>query len=86
MQMKEKGRDPTHSYDKSLIPTDNSKKQSAKKKSHQKLLLYTTIADRLRTDSWRNDSYATGVVKPVYGMPTFLPTNRKSFVIKRTHI
>ena len=26
---------------------------------------YTTIADRL---SWRNDTYPTGVVKPVYGV------------------
>ena len=32
---------------------------------------YTTIADRLRTVSWSNDSYQTGAVKPVYGIPTF---------------
>ena len=32
---------------------------------------YTTIADRLRTVSWGNDSHPTGVVKPVYGIPTF---------------
>ena len=31
---------------------------------------YTTIADRLRTVSWDNDSHPTGVVKPVYGIPT----------------
>ena len=40
---------------------------------------YTTIADRLRKVSWGKDSHPTGVVKPV-------PTNRKSRVIKRTHI
>ena len=32
---------------------------------------YTTIADRLRTVSWGNDSHQTGVVKPVYVIPTF---------------
>ena len=31
---------------------------------------YTTIADRLGTVSWGNDSQLTGVVKPVYGIPT----------------
>ena len=31
----------------------------------------TTIVDRLRTFSWSNNSYPTGVVKPVYGYPTF---------------
>ena len=29
---------------------------------------YTTIADRLRTVSFRNDSHQTDVVKPVYGI------------------
>ena len=29
------------------------------------------IADRLKTVSWGNDSHKTGVVKPVYGIPTF---------------
>ena len=32
---------------------------------------YTTIAARLRTVSWGNESHPTGVVKPVYGIPTF---------------
>ena len=31
----------------------------------------TTIADRLRTVSWSNDSHPTGVVKPLYSIPTF---------------
>ena len=32
---------------------------------------YTTIADRLKTVSWSNDSHPTGGVKPIYGIPTF---------------
>ena len=35
---------------------------------------YTTIADRLYAISWSNDSCPIGVVKPVYGNPTFLLT------------
>ena len=31
---------------------------------------YTTIADRLSTVGWSNNSHPTGVVKPVYGYPT----------------
>ena len=31
---------------------------------------YRTIADRLRTVNWGNDSHPTGVVKPVNGIPT----------------
>ena len=54
---REKGRDPTQSYDKNATKNFD----------------YTTISDRLRTVSWSNDSYQTGVVKPVYGIPTFPP-------------
>ena len=32
---------------------------------------YTKIAGRLRPVSWSNDSHPTGVVKPIYGVPTF---------------
>ena len=32
---------------------------------------YTTIADRIRTISWSNDSHQTGVVKPVYESQPF---------------
>ena len=32
---------------------------------------YTTIVNRLRTVSWSNYSHPTGVIKPVYGYPTF---------------
>ena len=34
---------------------------------------YTIISDRLRMVSWINDSFPTGEVKPVYGIPTFPP-------------
>ena len=38
----------------------------------------TTISDILRTVSWRNDSYPTGVVKLEYGIPTFPPNRNKT--------
>ena len=39
----------------------------------------TTIADRLRTVSWINNSNLTGAVKPVYGHPAFPLTTRYNF-------
>ena len=63
---REKERDLTKSYDKSPYTDSNVTTQ----KRHQNFD-YTTIADRLRTVSWGNDSHPTGVVKPVYGIPTF---------------
>ena len=73
---KRKERDPTPT------PTENANVTTQKR--HQNFD-YTTIADRLRTVSWGNDSHPTGVVIPVSGILT-LPTYRKSRVIKRTHI
>ena len=35
---------------------------------------FTMIAGRLGTVNWGNDSHPTDVVKPVYGIPTFLLT------------
>ena len=52
-------------------PTEKSKKQRDNTKNATKNFDYTTIADRLRTVSWGNDSHTAGVVKPVYGIPTF---------------
>ena len=69
---KEKIRDLTQSYDKS--PHTDRKIQKASERDHKnatKNFDYTTIADRLRTVSWGNDSHSTGVIKPVYGIPTF---------------
>ena len=54
-----------------LTPTEQSKKQRDNTKNATKNFDYTTIADRLRTVSWGNDSHPAGVVKPVYGIPTF---------------
>ena len=35
---------------------------------------YTTIEDQLRKVSWSSNSHPTGVIKPIYGYPTFLIT------------
>ena len=69
-KLKEKGRDLTQSHDKS--PYTNRKIQKAKwqHKSAIKNYDYTTIADWLRTVNLSDDSHLTGVVKPVYGIPT----------------
>ena len=45
-------------------------KHTVTTQKHQ-TLYYTTIVDRLRTVGWSNDSHPTGVVKKVYGIPTF---------------
>ena len=45
---------------------------------------YTTLADRLRTVSWRYSSHSTGVVKPVYERSSFQLSNSR--LIKKTHI
>ena len=55
---------------KTRTPTGKSKKQHDNTKNATKNFDYSTIADRLRTFSWRNDSHLTGVVKLVYGIPT----------------
>ena len=51
---------------KAPTPTEKSKKQRDNTKNANKNLDYTTIADRLTTVSWGNDSYPIGVVKPVF--------------------
>ena len=65
-----KRRNLTQTYDKNPITTENSE-TNGQHKNVTKNFDYTTIADRLRTVSWSNNSYPTGVVKPVYGYPTF---------------
>ena len=68
---------------KHFIPTENSKTKGQHTNA-TKNFDYTTIADRLSTVSWSNklsNWYGqTGLRVPN------LPTNRKSRVIKRTHI
>ena len=61
---------------KAPTPTEKSKKQRDNIKNATKNFDYTTIADRLRTVSWSNDSYTTGAVKPVYGIPIFPLTTK----------
>ena len=56
----------TQSYDRS--PHANRKfNNQLTTKTPPKSSDYTTIADRLRAVSWSNNSYPTGMVKPVYG-------------------
>ena len=62
--MTEKGRDLSP-MTKDPIPTEKSNNQRDNIQNATKNLDYTTIADRLRTVSWRNSSHPTGVVKPV---------------------
>ena len=67
----EEGRDLTQSYDKSPYTDRKIQKAMWQHKNATKNFDYTTIADRLRTVSWGNGSHPTGVVKLVYGIPTF---------------
>ena len=68
---RQKGRDLTQSYDKHPYTKKKSQKHRDNATKH---FDFTTIADRLRTVSRSNSSHPTGVVKPVYGRPTFPKT------------
>ena len=57
--------------------TEKSKKQCDNIKNATKNFDYTTIADRLRTVSWSNNSYLPSMVKPVYERSTFLLTTKE---------
>ena len=65
------GRDLTQLYDKSPYTHRKIQQATWQHKKHHQNFDYTTIADRLRTVSWSNSSYPTGVVKPVYERSTF---------------
>ena len=69
--MREKGGDPTQSYYKSPYTHRKIKKNNVTTQKCHQNVDYTTIADRLRTVSSGNDRHPIGVVKPVYGIPTF---------------
>ena len=56
---------------KAPTPTEMSKGQNDNTNNATKKFDYTAIADRLRMVSWSNYSHPAGVVKPVYGLPTF---------------
>ena len=61
----------TKSYDKSPFNHRKIKKSKVTtQKNANKNFDYTMIAERLRTVSLSNDSHQTGVVKPVYGIPS----------------
>ena len=84
---REKEGDLTQYYDKTLIPTENSNTNGQHKHATNNFD-YTTIAYRLQTVSWSNNSHQTGVVNPVYGYPTLglvlgLPNNRAHFTSHR---
>ena len=55
---------------KTPTPTENSK-TNGQHKNATKNFDFITITDRLGTVSLSNNSHQTGVVKPVYGYPTF---------------
>ena len=50
--------------------TKKSKKQHDNTKTRTKNIDYTTNADRLGTGIWGNNNHPTGVVKPIYRLPT----------------
>ena len=71
IESREKWRDLSQSYDKSPYTHRKIQKEPWQHKNATKNFDYTTIADRLRTTSWGNDSHSTGLVKAVYGITTF---------------
>ena len=66
-----KGRYLTQSYNKSPFTNRKIQKITWQHKNATKNSDYSTIVDRLRTDSWSYDSHPTGVIKLVYGIPIF---------------
>ena len=74
--VREKRRDLTRSYDKSPYTHRKPQKATWQHTNATKDFHYTTIADRLRAVIRGNDSHLTGMVKPIYGIPTFPLTVR----------
>ena len=66
----------TQSHDKSSYTKGKIQKATWQRKNATRTFDNTTIAGRLSTVSWDNDSHQTGVVKPVYGIPTFPLTTK----------
>ena len=78
----EKGRDLTQSYEKSPYTHRKIKKPTWRQHNDAtKNFDYTTIVDRLRTDSWSNNIHPCGMVNRVTGTHTFpltaKPCNQK---------
>ena len=58
-----------------MTETPTATEKSNKQRYNTKTPPKTSFAQPLlRTVSWSNDNHPTGVVKPVYGIPTFLLT------------
>ena len=70
MTQREKERDLTQPHDENPYTNTELNSQWSTQKRHQNFD-DATIADQLRTVSWSNNSHPAGVVKPVYGYPTF---------------
>ena len=68
---------------KPLNPKKNPKRNVTTEKKRHQNFDETTIANRLKTVSWSNNSHQTGVVKPIYGYPTFLLTT--TVVLSKGH-
>ena len=64
------------SNEKKPLHSQKTPKSKVTTQSATKNFDYTTIADRLRTISWSDDSSLNCVVKPVYGTPTFPLTTK----------
>ena len=75
-ERKGKGRDLTQSYDKNTYIDRKIQKATWQHKNATKNFDFSTIADRLRTVSWGNDNFPTGVDKAVYGILTFPLTTK----------
>ena len=67
---REKGRDLTQSYENPLHPQNYPKSNATTQNATKNF--YTTIC----VPTWSIDSYPTGVLKPVYGIPTFPLTGK----------
>ena len=64
---REKGKDLTQPYDKTLIPSEKKRKDTTQRRL-TKNLKYTTIADRLRAVSWRTKVNPIGVFNTFDGI------------------
>ena len=61
-------------YNKNPIPSENESQETTQGRLQK--FDNTTIADRLRAVRWSNYYHQTGMVKPVYGIPTFPLTTK----------
>ena len=72
-RQREKGRDPTQSYDKSPYTSRNVKRGKWQHKQRHKKFDYTAVSDRLGMVSWSNYGHPTGVVTGLRAQPSYSP-------------